>query len=63
MRREMGPSFVLVNNRVAMLEAKRSFQLIHDGRPVISDECFAQMSCQAIAARLADPSAELEDER
>lgn len=42
----------LGNSRVALIEAKRRFQHIHDGRPVISDESFAQMTCEALAARL-----------
>ncbi|RSL77225.1 hypothetical protein CEP51_009257 [Fusarium floridanum] len=59
MRQQMGSSFVLTKNQVAVLEAKRRFQLVEDGRPVISDECFAQMACEAITARLVDPLEEL----
>lgn len=59
MRQQKGGSFVLTKNQVAALEAKRRFQLVENGRPVISDECFAQMACEAIAARLVDPLREL----
>ncbi|KAJ3545536.1 hypothetical protein NM208_g2462 [Fusarium decemcellulare] len=63
LRQQAGGSFILAKNQVLALEAKRRFQLIEDGRPIISDECFAQMVCEAIAARLADPLAELRHER
>ncbi|RSL43123.1 hypothetical protein CEP53_011845, partial [Fusarium sp. AF-6] len=62
LRRQIGGSFVLSRNQVVALEAKRRFQIIEDGRPVISDECFAQMVCEAIAARLVDPLEELRHE-
>ncbi|RTE68701.1 hypothetical protein BHE90_016918 [Fusarium euwallaceae] len=62
LRRQIGGSFVLSRNQVVALEAKRRFQIIEDGRPVISDECFAQMACEAIAARLVDPLEELRHE-
>lgn len=44
--------FVLLNNHIAVLEAKTQFQCIEDGRPMISDECFAQMICEGLASRL-----------
>jgi hypothetical protein len=44
--------FTLVNNHVAILEAKARFQTLEKGRPVISDTCFAQMICEALATRL-----------
>lgn len=37
---------------VALLEAKRRFQLIEDGKPSISDEPLAQMTGQALLALL-----------
>ncbi|KAJ5406102.1 hypothetical protein N7465_007386 [Penicillium sp. CMV-2018d] len=54
-RREPGRGFLVVKNHVAILEAKTQFQCLEDGRPVISDGCFAQMVCEALAARLSDP--------
>ncbi|KAF4509188.1 hypothetical protein G6O67_005476 [Ophiocordyceps sinensis] len=49
------------SNRLAILEAKRRFQYIVDGSPIISDECFAQMTCEALVARLADPLDEFDE--
>ncbi|KAH8743629.1 hypothetical protein F5883DRAFT_592361 [Diaporthe sp. PMI_573] len=43
-------------NNVAKLEAKRNFQCVEDGQPIISDGCFAQITCEALVARFADPS-------
>ncbi|KAJ6437565.1 hypothetical protein O9K51_09771 [Purpureocillium lavendulum] len=51
--------FTLSRDRVAILEAKRKFSSLIDGVPVISDDCFAQMTCEALVARLADPLGEL----
>lgn len=48
-------------NRVMMLEAKGELQCIRNGCPIISDECLAQMTCQALTARLCDPQGELKD--
>ncbi|KAH7108782.1 hypothetical protein EDB81DRAFT_673295 [Dactylonectria macrodidyma] len=42
----------ILKSHVAILEAKKQFQRIENGRPVISDSCFAQMTCEAMAARL-----------
>jgi hypothetical protein len=39
---------------VAIMEAKSRFRDIEDGRPVTSDSCLAQMTCQALATRLLD---------
>ncbi|POR35254.1 Uncharacterized protein TPAR_04545 [Tolypocladium paradoxum] len=50
-----GDGFELTKNHVGILEAKGRFQCIDDGKPVISDRCFAQMTCEALVARLADP--------
>lgn len=44
--------FKLENDRVAILEAKRRFQWLEEGKPTISDECLAQMTCEALLARL-----------
>jgi hypothetical protein len=53
-RQKPGGGFILANNHVAILEAKTQFQCLENGRPVISDTCFAQMVCEALAARLSD---------
>ncbi|KAH7205369.1 uncharacterized protein BKA55DRAFT_530617, partial [Fusarium redolens] len=53
--------FVVVRNMVALLEAKRSLKVV-EGKPVISDECLAQMTCEAILARATDPLDEFQDE-
>lgn len=45
--------FHMTNNRVALVETKTRFR-IENGIPIISDRCFAQMTCQALASRLAD---------
>jgi len=44
--------FGLVDNYVAILEAKTQFQCLENGRPIISDECFAQMVCEALVASI-----------
>lgn len=46
--------FEVSKARVAILEAKKRFQCIEAGEPVISDACFAQMTCEALVARLTD---------
>ena len=55
--------FTVVKNRVVTFEAKSHFQCIVDGQPIISDECFAQMTREALVARLADPLRELKHAR
>jgi hypothetical protein len=55
--------FKVSKNRVAILEAKRQFRCLEEGRPIISDSCFAQMTCEALVARLADPYGELQHNR
>ncbi|KAI1013593.1 hypothetical protein LB504_013162 [Fusarium proliferatum] len=42
---------------VALLEAKRRLK-ISNSRPVISDDCLAQVACEAILAQATDPLAE-----
>ncbi|KAL5350921.1 hypothetical protein ACLOAV_004494 [Pseudogymnoascus australis] len=59
LRQQSNDLFKVLKNRVAMLEAKRRFQCIEDGKPIISDKCFAQMTCEALVARLTDPLKEL----
>ncbi|PNY26775.1 Uncharacterized protein TCAP_03288, partial [Tolypocladium capitatum] len=49
---EMGV-FKVEKPLVAIMEAKGQFHHIENGRPVISDRCFAQMTCEALVARLA----------
>ncbi|CAG7965733.1 unnamed protein product [Penicillium nalgiovense] len=44
-------SFTLLDGRVAILEAKRNFDLLEEGKPIISDRCLAQMTCEALVAR------------
>lgn len=44
--------FILVDNHVAILEAKTQFQCLENDKPVISDKCFAQLICEALAIRL-----------
>jgi hypothetical protein len=51
-RREPEGRFVVTDEHVALLEAKRDFQQIKDGRPVVTDRLFAQMTCEAIACAL-----------
>ncbi|KAJ5179768.1 hypothetical protein N7492_002978 [Penicillium capsulatum] len=63
LREETNGAFQVIKNRVAILEAKRQFQCLEDGRPIMSDRCFAQMTCEALVARLADPFEELEHNR
>ncbi|KAE8152935.1 hypothetical protein BDV25DRAFT_137337 [Aspergillus avenaceus] len=46
--------FMLSNDHVAILEGKTQFHCLEDGRPVISDDSFAQMICEALATRLSD---------
>ncbi|POR34352.1 Uncharacterized protein TPAR_05433, partial [Tolypocladium paradoxum] len=60
LREKSAGVFKLSKNCVAILEAKRRFQCVMDGRPVISDTCFGQMTCEALVARLADPIGELQ---
>lgn len=56
LRQVVGGVSRVTKNCVAILEAKNRFLHIDDGSPVISDKCFAQMTCEALAARLADPT-------
>lgn len=63
LREESHGAFRVSKNRVAILEAKRHFQCLEHGRPVVSDQCFAQMTCEALVARLADPLRELQHNR
>ena len=37
-----------ISKEVCFLEAKKCFQIIRDGEPLISDECLAQMTCEAL---------------
>lgn len=46
--------FILQNDHVAILEAKRKFQCFEEGKPIISDACLAQMTCEALLARFVD---------
>lgn len=55
----LGNVFTVDKERVAIVEAKRQFQFLESGRPTISDDCLAQMTCEALVARLADPFTEL----
>ncbi|QPH12402.1 hypothetical protein C2857_004574 [Epichloe festucae Fl1] len=46
------------NDYVMLVEAKSEFQRIVDGKPILTDECLGQMTCEAMAARLKDFSEE-----
>jgi hypothetical protein len=59
LRQQSNDRFKVLKHRVAKLEAKRRFQCIEDGKLIISDKCFAQMTCEAVVARLTDPLKEL----
>lgn len=65
--RGVNGSFVVADDHVAILEAKRQFQHIEDGQPQVTDNLLAQMVCEAIAARLAtrkeDEDEESQDNR
>ncbi|KAL3469650.1 hypothetical protein BJX99DRAFT_251810 [Aspergillus californicus] len=54
LRQESGEGFIVARNNVALFEAKTRFQCILEGSPIITDRCFAQMVCEALAARLTD---------
>lgn len=55
LRTRNGDTFEVIQNHAAILEAKRQFQCI-TGKPIMLDECFAQMTCEALTARLVDIS-------
>ncbi|KAI2741992.1 hypothetical protein DTO013F2_8655 [Penicillium roqueforti] len=63
LREESRGLFKVLKSRVVILEAKRQFQCLENGQPTISDNCFAQMTCEALVARLADPFKELQFNR
>ncbi|CAG8386151.1 unnamed protein product [Penicillium salamii] len=63
LRLESRGIFEVFKSRVAILEAKRQFQCLENGQPIISDNCFAQMTCEALVAKLADPFQELKSNR
>lgn len=48
-------NFVVDDNFVAIVEAKRAYP-VKDGRPVVSDPVLGQMTCQALAVRRARES-------
>lgn len=58
-RKARGEIFAIDKEHVAIIEAKERFQCLDNGRPTISDSCLAQMTCEALVARLADPFGEL----
>ncbi|PLN86320.1 hypothetical protein BDW42DRAFT_159002 [Aspergillus taichungensis] len=58
-RKVQGDIFAIDKERVAIIEAKAQFQCVENGRPTISDSCLAQMTCEALVARLSDPYGEL----
>lgn len=59
LRQKAGHVFRTLRNRVVMFETKGKLQCLENGRPILSDACLAQMTCQALTARLADPQKEL----
>ncbi|PLB54010.1 hypothetical protein P170DRAFT_451896 [Aspergillus steynii IBT 23096] len=50
LRKESNGGFVLSKNHLAILEGKRQFQSFENGRPIVSDKCLAQMTCEALVA-------------
>jgi hypothetical protein len=54
LRQNQNGIFRITKPHITMLEAKKRFHLIQNGRPIITDECFAQMTCEALAARIAN---------
>ncbi|KAF5562522.1 hypothetical protein FPHYL_5618 [Fusarium phyllophilum] len=50
------------NVAIALLEAKRRLVVDH-GKPKMSDECLAQMTCEAILARARSPGEQVDNER
>uniref|UniRef100_A0A0D2YEK4 Uncharacterized protein n=1 Tax=Fusarium oxysporum (strain Fo5176) TaxID=660025 RepID=A0A0D2YEK4_FUSOF len=58
---DFGPS-AKPNVTIAQLEAKRCL-VVDEGRPKISDECLAQMTCEAILARSRPLDGQLNNER
>ncbi|KAJ5640343.1 uncharacterized protein N7484_008205 [Penicillium longicatenatum] len=62
-RKANGNIFTVDKERVAIVEAKREFQCLENGRPTISDNCLAQMTREALVSRLADPFTELGEGR
>ncbi|KAJ0417784.1 hypothetical protein BJY00DRAFT_289062 [Aspergillus carlsbadensis] len=49
-----GGEFVLAKSHAAILEAKTQFQCLENGKQIVSDTCFGQMVCEALAARLSN---------
>ncbi len=45
--------YYLTRHCAALLEAKKRFAVVEDGVPVLSDELLGQMTCEALAFRLA----------
>jgi hypothetical protein len=60
LRKELNGCFSLFKNHLAILEGKRQFQCLENGRPVISDNCLAQMTCEALVVSIVDPFNELQ---
>ncbi|KAF3405667.1 hypothetical protein F1880_010336 [Penicillium rolfsii] len=60
LRKESNGCFAVSKNHLAILEGKRHFQCFENGRPIISDKCLAQMTCEALVASIVDPFNELQ---
>jgi ribonuclease HI len=60
LRKDLNGGFSLCKNHLAIWEGKRQFQCLEHGRPIISDNCLAQMTCEALVASIADPFNELQ---
>ncbi|CEJ62668.1 hypothetical protein PMG11_11162 [Penicillium brasilianum] len=60
LRKELNGCFAVSKNHLAILEGKRHFQCFENGRPIISDKCLAQMTCEALVASIVDPFNELQ---
>lgn len=49
---------MLVDNHVAILEAKTQFQSLRNEKPVISDKSLAQMVCEGLVTRASNTDKE-----
>lgn len=59
LRRNATGLFVDCGEVIALLEAKKRFKLVREGRPVITDDVFGQMVAEALALRLSLAPTEL----
>lgn len=57
-RQKSDGGFMLVDNHVAILEAKTQFQSLRNEKPVISDKSLAQMVCEGLVTRASNTDKE-----